>query len=334
MGSDDPKICRPLTKWRMKLTLARPEHGVHLAKFYQSLHGEGFPHPEMFEARTIAQLLSDGELAVVVASANRKIVGAGIGFPQQWNQVLEIGALSVDEVADRTEIAKALFEAMRRYGLKEYGMAFFRARSESAFRRGREIGATCWGYRPAPGSNSIEDCELLMGFCDASATAARAAPPRNAVTQLPFARRIIDAIDAAVGEIPYPKQYPVGAPRGTGSPVISGRIWPTYHSKKNYVTIESSAGPFPLDIIREFVGKVRQKGVQDIRLALPANHEDAFLELTQFGFRPVAYLPGWHMKGPHRFDCVEMVSGGPTIRSFRESFMARAVGKVADGWQA
>lgn len=317
----------------MKLTLARPDHAEHVARFYQSLHGDEFPHPEMFDAKTIAQLLRDDELAVVLASDGSRIIGSAIGFPQTWNQVLEIGALSVDEIPDRTDVAKALFEAMRRFGLKQFGVAFFRARSEAAFRRGREIGATCWGYRPAPGAESVEECELLMGFCDDAVSDVRAQPPKNRITKMPFAQRIVESIDASPGEVPYPKQYPVGAPRGTGSPVISGRIWPTYHSAKNYITIESSAGPFPLDIIREFVGKVRQKGVTDIRLALPVNHDDAFLELIDFGFLPVAYLPGWHMRGPHRFDCIEMVSGAPRIPRNRTTFMERAVGKVADGLQ-
>lgn len=315
----------------MKLTLARPGHAEHIARFYQSLHGDEFPHTEMFDARTVAQLLRDEEIAVVLATDGQRMLGAAIGFPQSWNQVLEVGALSVDEVDDRTEVAKALFEAMRRFGLKQFGIAFFRARSEAAFRRGLEIGATCWGYRPAPGAASLEECELVMGFCDAAATDLRAAPPRNLITEMPFAQRIVDSLESAPSEVPYPKQFPVGAPRGTGTPVISGRIWPTYHAAQNYITIESSAGPFPLETIREFVGKIRQKGVHDIRLALPVNHDAAFLELREFGFEAVAYLPGWHTRGAHRFDCIELVSGAPRIPRQRDTFMERAVGKVTDG---
>jgi predicted N-acetyltransferase YhbS len=318
----------------MKLTLAKPEHAEHIARFYQSLHGEEFPHPEMFEARTVAQLVRDEELALVLATDGARVIGAAMGFPQSWNQVLEIGPLSVDEIPDRSDVAKALFEAMRRYGLKQFGVTFFRARSEAAFRRGREIGATCWGYRPSPGARNIEEFELLMGFYEEQNTVPRIAPPLNAITALPFCKRIIDSLEAQTSDVPYPKQYPVGAPRGTGSPVISGRIWPTYHSAKNYITIESSAGPFPTDIIREFVGKVRQKGVTDIRMSLPANHAEAYGDLLDFGFKPVAYLPGWHIRGPHRFDCVEMVAGAPRIPRQRESFMERAVGKVADGLKA
>lgn len=316
----------------MKLTLARPEHAEHIARFYQSLHGDEFPHPEMFDARTVAQLLRDDEISVVLASDGKRIIGTAIGFQQSWNQVLEVGALSVDEIPDRTEVAKALFEAMRRFGLKQFGVAFFRARSEAAFRRGREIGATCWGYRPAPGASSLEDCELLMGFYDDGAAKMRSAPPRNAITSTPFASRITESLSAGPGNLPYPKQFPVGAPRGTGSPVISGRVWPTYHATENYITLESSAGPFPLEIIREFVGKVRQKGVTDIRLALPVNHDDAYQELLNFGFSPVAYLPGWHIRGAHRFDCVEMVSGVPRIPRRPDTFMERAIAKIAGGF--
>lgn len=315
----------------MKLTLARPEHAEHIARFYQSLHGDEFPHPELFDARTVTQLLRDEELSLVLASDGKRILGAALGFPQSWNQVLEVGALSVDEIPDRTEIAKALFEAMRRFGLRQFGVSFFRARSEAAFRRGREIGATCWGYRPVPGARTLDECELIMGFFEEAANSTRSEPPKNRITQLPFAARIVEALPGKLGDIPYPKQFPVGAPRGTGSPVISGRIWPTYHSAQNYVTIESSAGPFPLEIIREFVGKVRQKGVTDIRLTLPVNQDTAFLELLDFGFMPVAYLPGWHMRGPHRFDCIEMVAGAPRPSRRRDTFMERAVGKVADG---
>lgn len=314
----------------MKLTLARPEHAEHVSRFYQSIHGDEFPHPEMFAADTVAQLIADDELAIVIASGDKRIVGCAMGLPQTWNQVLEIGPLSVDDVPDRSEVAKALFEALRRYGEKQYGVSFFRARSEAAFRRGREIGATCWGFWPLPGSESIEDCELLMGFYDENQAIPRINPPPNLISQLTFAKRIVDSLPAQETDIPYPKQFPVGAPRGTGTPVISGRIWPTYHSAGNYITIESSAGPYPIETIREFVGKVRQKGVVDIRLALPVNHEQAFVDLLDFGFRAVAYLPGWHMRGTHRFDCLELVSGLPRIPRSPQTFMERAVAKLAN----
>ena len=315
----------------MKLTLARPPHAEHVARFYQSIHGDEFPHPEMFSAETVAQLLSDDELAVVIASNGKRIVGCGLGLTQNWNQVLEIGALSVDEVPERTEIAKALFEALRRFGLKQFGVAFFRARSEAAFRRGREIGATCWGVWPAPASRDIDDCELLMGFYEPDGALPRVQPPKNLITALPFSQRIAEAIPGQTSEIAYPKQFPVGAPRGTGTVVISGRVWPTYHSAGNYVTIESSAGPYPIEVIREFVGKVRQKGVTDIRLALPVNQEQAFVDLLDFGFRAVSYLPGWHLRGTHRFDCVELVAGMPRVPRDPQTFMERAVSKIISG---
>lgn len=316
----------------MKLTLARPVHAEHIAKFYRSIHGDEFTHPEMFDEDTIAQLLRDEELAVVVAANGRKIVGAGLGFVQTWNQVLEIGALSVDEVPDRTEIGKALFEALRRYGMRQSGVAFFRARSEAAFRRGRDIGAECWGFRPLPGSRDIEEAEIIMGFFEGDGgMTPRIRPPKNAITKSTFAARILAGTEGQKTDVPYPKAYPVGAPRGTGTPVISGRIWPTYHKAGNYMTIESSAGPFPIEIIKEFVGKVRQKGVSDIRLALPVNHDQAFVDLIDFGFTPVAYLPGWHLKGTHRFDCVEMQAGAPRIPRYPEGFIAKVAAKVNSG---
>ncbi len=314
----------------MKLTLARPEHARHISQFLRSVHGDEFPHPELFDGDIVERLLLDDELAVVLASGGRQIVGAGIGLPQTYNQVLEIGSLSVDDVPDRTEIAKALFEAVRRYGIRQFGIAYFRARSEAAFRRGREIGATCWGFRPMPGSKSIDDCELMMGFFAEDAALPRIKGPRNSIAALPFARRISEALPAQETDIPYPKQFPVGAPRGTGTPVISGRVWPTYNSAGNYVIIESSAGPYPIEIIREFVGKIRQKGVADIRLALPVNHEAAFLDLVDFGFTPVAYLPGWHLKGTHRFDCIELVSGLPRVPRNPTTFVERAVRRIVD----
>ncbi len=315
----------------MKLILARPDHADHIARFYQSIHGDEFPHPEMFDAATVAQLLRDEELTVLVASNGRRIIGCGLGFPQTWNQVLEIGALSVDEIPDRTRVAKALFEALRRFGLKQFGVAFFRARSEAAFRRGREIGAVCWGFRPSPQARDIDDCELLMGFYQHDAALPRIAPPPNLITDMPLARRIIESLESQEVDIPYPKNFPVGAPRGTGTPVISGRVWPTYHSAGNFVTIESSAGPYPIEIIREFVGKVRQKGVTDIRLSLPVNQEQAFVDLTDFGFTAVAYLPGWHLRGTHRFDCIELVAGLPRVPREPGTFMGRAISKIVRG---
>lgn len=315
----------------MKLTLARPEHAEHVADFYQAIHGRDFPHQEMFSRQTVERLLRDGELAVVIASQDRRIIGCGIGFPQAWNQSLEIGTLSVDNIPQRGDVGKALFEAMRRLGFKSYGLVYFRASTERSFKRARKIGATTWGFRPAPGSRNLGESELLLGFFNPDAIAPRVQPPDNAISRLPFAARIVEALPNADQHLDYPNAYPVGEPRGTGMPVISGRVWPTYHSKGNYVSIESSAGRYPIEIIREFTSKVRQKGVADIRLTLPVNQEQAFVDLLDFGFKPVAYLPGWYLRGSHRFDCIQMVAGLPNAPRNPTSFMERAATKIMNG---
>ena len=169
-----------------------------------------------------------------------------------------------------------------------------------------------------------------MGFGEIGGDALRIKPPPNSVTQAPFAQRIIESLGETDEDMPYPTSFPVGAPRGTGSVVISGRVWPTYHSRGNYITIENSAGRFPVEIIREFVDKVREKGVTDIRMTVPVNHEEEILELLDFGFAPVSYLPGWFLRGAHRFDCIELVAGLPRIPRVTEDFMARATAKIVN----
>lgn len=315
----------------MKLVLGRPEHAEHLAQFYRSNHGPEFPHQELFKTQTVAQLLRDEELALIAASRDAKIIGCGLAWPSTWNSSLEIGSLSVDDVDDRGSIAKALFEALRRFGMRKYGIVHFRASNESAFKRGRELGAMCWGFRPNPGARSIADSEMIMGLIEDGGDLPRISPPNNVITRSRFANRLVSALETTEDDMPYPKNFPVGAPRGTGSTVISGRIWPTYHSRGNYVTIESTAGTFPVEIIREFVDKIRQNGVDDIRLSLPVNHEEAYLDLLDMGFSAVAYLPGWFLRGPHRFDCVRMVAGlGRRRRSDEKTFVERAAEKVLD----
>ncbi|RVU41609.1 hypothetical protein EA187_18295 [Lujinxingia sediminis] len=312
----------------MRLSLARPDQAPRLSQFYRSIHGPEFAHQELFKAETLAQLLNDGEIAIVVATHERELLGCGLAFVRSWNQSLEISTLSVAAHPRRGEIAKALFEALRRLGIKSYGIAFFRASTESSFRRGRDMGATCWGYRPAPGSQDIDQAELLMGFINPAGQHRRAEPPHNALTSTPFAMRIIDLLEEAERNVPYPKSFPVGCPRGTGAPVISGRIWPTYHSRGNYIYIENAAGAFPVEIIKEFTEKVRKKGVRDVRLTLPVNHEQAYHELCAIGFRTVAYLPGWYLRGPNRFDCVELVFGAPPVNHAPTTFVERAVAKI------
>lgn len=312
----------------MKLTLAKPKHARRISQFYSSVHDQSFAHPELFSAETVADLLGQGEIAIVIASHDRSILGCGLGFVRLWNESIEIGSVSVARVKRRAEVAKALFEALRRLGLKSYGVVYFRAPGKKGFRRGRKAGASCWGYRPDPGSSSIEDAELIMGFPHPKSHKQRAEPPVNSITKTPFASRIIASIEGSQKGIPYPKSYPVGCPQGTGAPVISGRIWPTYHSRGNYINIENAAGAYPVEIIKEFQKKVKKKGVTDLRLTLPANQEEAYLELLSYDFRPVAYLPGWFLRGAHRFDCIQMVSGAPRIPRNPETFTERAVAKV------
>lgn len=312
----------------MKLTLARPEHATLVSAFYQRTHDDTFAHTEMFNTSTVQQLIQDEELEVIVASEGKKVLGCGLGFPQSWNLSLEIGALSVDKIPERGKVGKALFESLRRVGLQKYGMAFFRAHTEASFRRGRKLNAVCWGYCPEAGAASLSNAELIMGMFNEDADTPRVTPPDNAITRLPFAGRIIRSYPRSEMGMTYPKNYPVGAPRGTGVPVISGRIWPTYHALGNYVTIESSAGPYPIEIIRAFIGKVRTKGVSDIRLTLPVSNEEAYQALCEMGFKPVSYLPGWFLRGPYRYDCVEMVAGLPSLRLAEDNFAVRVIHKI------
>ncbi len=312
----------------MQLILAKPDQAEHISAFYRSIHGTEFPHQELLDGPTLARLIQDGEVALIVAADGRRILGCGLSFPRDWNMSLEIGALSVEDVPERTQVAKALFEGLRRLGVKKFGIAFFRAGNEVAFKRAREIGSMAWGFRAVPGSRSLQDAELLMGFVEMGGDSFRVTPPSNAITNTPFAKRIIESLGEAEEEMPYPTSFPVGAPRGTGSVVISGRVWPTYHSRGNYITLENSAGRYPVAIIREFVDKVREKGVTDIRMTVPVNHEEEILELLDFGFSPVSYLPGWYVRGPHRFDCMELVAGLPRIPRVTEDFMERAAARV------
>lgn len=315
----------------MKLTLARPDHAEFIADFYRAIHDARFAHREMFEAATVDRLLRDGELEVIIASQDKRIIGCGIGFPQAWNESLEIGSLSVDDVPKRAEVGRALFEALRRLGMRHHGIVYFRASTESSFRRARKIGATAWGFQPAPGSRDINDAELVCGFFNPNDSALRIEPPQNALTELPFAARIVRSLPGAERDFPYPKNVPVGNPRGTGMPVISGRIWPTYHSRGNYVVIESSAGRYPVETIREFTDKVRTKGVKDIRLTVPVNQEQAIVDLVDMGFTPTGYMPGWFLRGSHRFDCLQLAAGLPRIPRQPETFMEKAVAKILDG---
>lgn len=314
----------------MKLTIAQPAHAQVISGFYKKNHDDSFAHPELFSPDTVSQLLRDQEIALILASDDAQILGCAIGLPQHWNSSLEMGAISVAEVEGRGQIAKALFDALRHLGTRQYGLTTFRARNEAAFRRARELGAMCWGFWPKPGGRNLDGAEMIMGFFNEQGDIRRAAPPDNIITRLPFAQRVLAEYQVVDHGVQFPKNYPVGSPRGTGAVVVSGRIWPTYHSRGNFITIESSAGPYPTDIIREFVDKVRAKGVRDIRMALPVNQDQAFTELVALGFTATSYLPGWYLRGPNRFDCVELVSGLVPPAESRD-FITRAVLKIVDG---
>lgn len=313
----------------MKLTIASPEHAEHIADFYQATHGPKFAYPEMLSSATVEQMLSDEALTVAIASSNRRITGCGVGHPRVWNQSFEIGSLTVDNVDGRSKIGKALFESLRLFALKRYGLVYFLATTQATMKRANRIGATIWGFRPKPGSRNLQDAQIIAGFVSHDPSMPRVEPPDNLLTRLPLARAIINALPNADHNMAYPKTYPVGEPRGTGTPVISGQIWPNYYSKGNYITIENSAGRYPIEILREFTAKIRKKGVSDIRLTLPVNHEQAFVDLLDFGFRPVAYLPGWYLRGSHRYDCIRMVAGLSSPRS--NGVIETAAAEVIDG---
>lgn len=314
----------------MKLILADAKHAAHIAKFYRQTHDDDFAHHEMFSESAVARMLRDNELATIIASDGKDIIGCGIAFPADWNQSFEIGSLSVDASDRRVQVGRALFEALRRLGAKRYGVTFFRANSEMAFHRARKVGASCWGYRVLPNARTANDSELLMGFFEHNKAAARIHPPDNLITRLPFSTRIVDALVGEQNTVPYPKNYPVGSPRGTGAPMGLGRIWPTFHAESNFVTIESSTGPAPTEIIRSFVTKVRKKGVADVRLFLPVNQVQAYVDLLELGFVATAYLPGWYLRANQRFDCLEMAAGAPRLPRNPETFVERATKKIAN----
>ncbi len=312
----------------MKINLARLEHAELLSKFLSRVHGPSFPHQDLFSADNVAERMRNHELAVVIASHEKTLLGCGLGFLRPWNDSLEIGPVTVGNISEKAKVKKALFQAVRRYGIKEYGLVYYLAGTKKEFRRGKKLGASCWGYRPAAGSRDIDDSKLIMGFFKSDADTRRVEPPLNAITRTPFATRIIEGFTDSEKGIPHPKNYPVGCPQGTGAPMISGRVWPTYHSQGNFINIENAAGSYPVEIIREFKKKVEKKGVHDLRLTLPINQEDAFFELLDSNFRAVAYLPGWFLRGAHRFDCVKLVCGAPSIPRRPQTFMEKAVART------
>ena len=312
----------------MKINLARLEHAELLSTFLSRVNDDTYPYQELFSAKVLAERMRSRELAVVIASHDQSLLGCALGFVRPWNDSLEIGPVSTGNIKTRAKIRKALFQAVRRYGIKEFGLVYFRAATKKEFRRSKKLGAQCWGYRPAPAASRIDDAELIMGFLHDREDNRRVEPPPNSITRTPFAARIIRSFENAEQGVAHPKNYPVGCPQGTGAPMISGRVWPTYHSQGNFINIESAAGAYPVEIIREFKNKAEQKGVRDLRLTLPINQEDAFYELLDSGFRPVAYLPGWFVRGVHRFDCLQMICGGPSIPRRPDSFMENAVARI------
>jgi hypothetical protein len=171
-----------------------------------------------------------------------------------------------------------------------------------------------------------------MGFFNPDHSYRRVEPPSTAITESEFARRIVRSLPNAEHGVNYPKNFPVGQPQGTGTPVISGNVWPSYQKREKILTIENSAGPYPMEILREFVGKVRKKGISDIRMNMPVNQDEAYRSLRDFGFTPVAYLPGWYLRGNYRFDCVQLIAGISRPSRGSSDFMERAVSKVIAGF--
>ncbi len=313
----------------MKLVLAKEEHSAAVARFFQGHPGEATErHPAVDSAELLEEKLRQGELEVVVATASKRMVGAGIGQVRSWNHSLEISSIEVGQYREPGKVKKALFKALMRLGSKKYGVVFHRVEGSAQFRRVQKLGAHCWGYRPRPGGLRLDQSSLIMGFPHPGHAKKRIDPPPNAITECAFARRVKREIgDSEVG-VPYPKSYPVGQPRGTGAPMISGRVWPTYHSQSNHIQIENAAGAHPVEIIKEFKQRVSKKGVHDLRLAVPVNKEREIRELMTLGFAPVAYLPAWYLRGAHRFDCLQMVSGLPKRVGDPDSFMGRAVERI------
>ena len=317
----------------MPLTLAKPQHAAAIVDFYERVHDHTFPHSEVRSEATLRDKLQKGTIAVIIGSHDKRVVGCALGWPKLWNESLEMGAISVEERADRVQVGKKLFDALKKLGTSHYGMATFHVGNKAAFKRVRNMGAQCWGFWTKPGSAGFEGAQLLMGFANPKDEAVRVFPPSNALTSQAFASRLIGIYDdPSLQPMPYPKTYPVGAPRGTGAPVLSGTVWPTYDARTNTMTIESLAGPFPDAMLREFMGKLRKKNVRDVRLNLPVNQDQAYLELLDLGFKPVAYLPGWFLKGPYRYDCVQMVTGLGRVRDVPDEFVRGAIEKILGGF--
>jgi hypothetical protein len=314
----------------MKLVLAKPESASHIAEFYRSIHDDTFPHPDLFDAKAIATKIKDNRLVIVVAATGNQILGCGVGFPHSWNQTFEIGALSVAQVEDRNDIGNGLFEALRRLAVKNHGLSYFLAPDEPSFRRARQLGAVCWGFRPAAGDHPLSEASLLLGFIGENFDERRVRPPKNALTETVFAKRILSILKARVTDIAPPKNFPVGSPMGTGVQVISGRIWPTFYRRENFVVVENTAGRYPVEVIGEFKDKLEKKGVTDVRLTIPVNHLEAMGELAAMGFTPVSYLPGWFLRDHHRFDCIEMIANLPPRPGPSEGFISRATGRILD----
>ena len=113
--------------------------------------------------------------------------------------------------------------------------------------------------------------------------------------------------------------------------------------RNGYLVVENALEPSHTEYLRTTVDRLQNDGrlsrSQIINVKGRVDHPDflsldqAFLDLLDFGFKPVSYLPGWFLRGPYRFDCVELIAGLPPIRSV-DSFIERAVAKIDEGMQS
>lgn len=322
----------------IEIRRARPGDGAGIQRVFRATYGEGYCHPEVYDAAELEGWIAGEEVLVFVAArADGAVVGTAmldLRLGTDRNRMGEFGRLCVHP-ADRghglgTRLMQVRLEATERR--IDLGLAETRAAHPASTAIGLRQGFRPVGFLPSKDRFAGRESSVLMVRPFGDALERRVPSPRIVASVAPLARHALAAFSLPqdfvvarpepVAEAPDARvTVAAAAPRGrietlaiAGSGVEPATLawrWSPRHGRATLETLRSSDPTLRRTLLTAMVERAERSGALYLEADVRAGDLVAQQTLGELGFRPAAYVPTGAVGPTGRLDLVRMVRRHP-----------------------
>lgn len=275
-----------------KIVVARASHedAERIASLYNEVYEGHYPLAEYMNPTYIREAIAR-DFVWYVGYCGEELIGSTVGVPEPWNNSIEIGRTVVKKVHNGKGVAKTMSSWVSTDGIERgFDMIWGTVRRHAIYKIAMGDSMTIAGYFPGRHKVEARETHLLCLRLSERARAARVAPPRSWLYDLPVVQEILSRAGA--------RDYP--------GPRIQDAVVGPPSTRKVSIDFEYN----------ELDESALISAVPDGPPVLPAYLQVTVLsdklEVIEFflrlGFTLCGFLPAWFLKDGRRYDCVVLAN--------------------------